>query len=281
MSPDTVCAVTRIGNHLFSQMTGQLRYEMFRANEHEYFFKVIDARVTLTTDSRGKATALSRRQNGIEVAGRRIDEAAARAAEEFPQRRMAENLPAPGSEAALRRIIDEHRRGQLDYERLSAQLAQSASKSLSAVQAELVALGDLKSMEFNGVGPRGEDVYAVHFANGDVEWRILLSSDGTIDSLLHAPFKEASRLPLANLDSLRSSNGTERTTIEFLNRTDDELRVYWIDQDGEIKSYGTVTARHGRTIRTSVSHLWLLGKDEQHPVALFSATPGLTIGAIN
>jgi VHL beta domain len=94
-------------------------------------------------------------------------------------------------------------------------------------------------------------------------------------------FRGGDRLPLGQIETLRSGPGTAATTIEFWNKTDETVKVYWIDPDGEFKGYRTVNAYRIKTERTFVSHLWVVEKDERHPLALVNATPGLTIGTIN
>jgi hypothetical protein len=144
--------------------------------------------------------------------------AVAQAIEAFPQKRLAENVPLTGSEATLRRVLDELRASP-DYDRMTPILAQAVRDALPSIQAELGSLGSALSVEFLGVGSRGEDVYSVHFSNGDAEWRIRLTSEGVLEWLQHYPFKEASRLPLANVSALRPQPGGELTTLEFINRT--------------------------------------------------------------
>ena len=280
VSPSMVDTVTRDGSHLFSQLTGRLRYEMFPSSEHDYFLVALDEQVSFTTNPPEDAVGLVLHLNGHEMTGKRADEATAKATEEYPRKRMAENAPTAGSEAAVRRVIEE-RRSQPDYDRMVPAIAQGVRQSLPAVQSELAALGKVKSLEFECVGSSGEDVYAVHFENGDAEWHILLTADGMIQLLQHSRFKEATRLPLSQIETLRSEPGTAATMIEFWNKTDETLKVYWIDPDGEFKSYGTVNAHQIKRQGTFVSHLWAVGKDAQHPLALFNATPELTIGTIN
>ena len=280
VSPRMIDTVARDGSHLFSQLTGGLRYEMFPSSDHDYFFAAIDERVSFPTSPQGEAAGLVLHLNGYDMTGQRVDEATAKATEDFPRRRIAEDTPTPGSEAALRRVIEE-RRSQPDYDRMAPAVAQGVRQSLSTVQSELAALGEEKSLEFECVGSGGEDIYAVHFENGDAEWHILLAEDGMIHLLQHSRFKEATRLPLGQRETLRSGPGTTATTIEFWNKTDETLKVYWIDPNGEFKSYGTVNRHQIKTLRTFVSHLWAVGKDEQHPLGLFNASPGLTIGTIN
>jgi hypothetical protein len=46
----------------------------------------------------------------------------------------------------------------------------------------VVQLGELQSIAFKGVGPGGADIYTCKFANGAVEYRIWLGSDGKLES---------------------------------------------------------------------------------------------------
>lgn len=48
--------VTREGNRLFAQFTGQPKFEIFSKSETEYFSKVVDAQVTFVKDAAGKVT---------------------------------------------------------------------------------------------------------------------------------------------------------------------------------------------------------------------------------
>ncbi|HEX4349200.1 MAG TPA: serine hydrolase, partial [Verrucomicrobiae bacterium] len=51
-----VLTVTRDGSHLFAQLTGQPKFEIFPKSETEYFWKVADAQVTFVKDAAGKVT---------------------------------------------------------------------------------------------------------------------------------------------------------------------------------------------------------------------------------
>ena len=56
--------VTREGNHLFAQLTGQPKLEIFPQSETEYFWKVVDAQVTFVKDAAGKVTKAIHHQGG-------------------------------------------------------------------------------------------------------------------------------------------------------------------------------------------------------------------------
>jgi len=185
-----------------------------------------------------------------------------------------------GSEAVLRRLLKELRTAP-DYAHMIPTLARTVRASLPEIQWELASLGEAKLFEFRGVGSWGENVYAVHFPAGDAEWRILLNGDGMVAELEHHTLEQAAPLPVTRFGSLRTKAGGEPTTIEFLNRTGNVLRVYRIDEDGEPRRQGTVEPHRMVTRPTHVSEVWMIGKDALHPVTVFEATPGLTAGTIN
>ena len=71
LAPTFAIAVTREGNHLFEQATGQPRFEIFAETERDFFLKVVDAQITFETDAEGRVTGMVLHQNGQNVPGRR------------------------------------------------------------------------------------------------------------------------------------------------------------------------------------------------------------------
>ena len=59
-----VLTVTREGNHLFAQLTGQPKFEIFPKSETEYYWKVVDAQITFVKDATGKVTKAIHHQDG-------------------------------------------------------------------------------------------------------------------------------------------------------------------------------------------------------------------------
>jgi uncharacterized protein DUF3471 len=70
LAPNFVLTVTREGDHLFTQATGQDKIEVFAESDHDFFLKVIDAQLTFETDSQGHATGLVLHQGGDHKAPR-------------------------------------------------------------------------------------------------------------------------------------------------------------------------------------------------------------------
>jgi D-alanyl-D-alanine-carboxypeptidase/D-alanyl-D-alanine-endopeptidase len=73
LAPGFVLTVTREGDHLMTQATGQSKVEIFPASETEFFLKVVDARVTFVRGPGGKVDQLVLHQGGRDMAARRKD----------------------------------------------------------------------------------------------------------------------------------------------------------------------------------------------------------------
>ena len=73
LAPKFILTVTREGDRLFTQATGQPKVEIFPESEREYFLKVVDAQITFETDSQGRATQVILHQGGQDVPGKRIE----------------------------------------------------------------------------------------------------------------------------------------------------------------------------------------------------------------
>ena len=73
LAPNFVIAITRDGDHLFAQATGQPKIEIYPEAEKDYFLRVVDAQITFVTDASGRATELILHQNGIDQHAKRTD----------------------------------------------------------------------------------------------------------------------------------------------------------------------------------------------------------------
>jgi hypothetical protein len=69
LAPGFHLTITREGNQLFAQATGQPRFPLFASSETEFFLKVVEARVTFAKDS------LVLHQNGRQMPGKRVADA--------------------------------------------------------------------------------------------------------------------------------------------------------------------------------------------------------------
>ncbi len=73
LAPSFILTVTRQGDHLFVQATGQANFEVFAEGERDYFYKVVDAQITFVTNAEGRATGLILHQNGRDLPAKRTE----------------------------------------------------------------------------------------------------------------------------------------------------------------------------------------------------------------
>jgi D-alanyl-D-alanine-carboxypeptidase/D-alanyl-D-alanine-endopeptidase len=77
LSKDVVVTVTRDGDRLWAQPTGQLRYELSPESPRRYFFRALPAQITFADSIDGKAPSLTLHRDGMNMPGKRIADAPA------------------------------------------------------------------------------------------------------------------------------------------------------------------------------------------------------------
>jgi len=176
--------ITLNNNQLFGKLGNQDELAMFPESETMFFLKQVDAQFEFPKlDAQGKASELIRHQNDQHVMGARIDDAEAKRIADTAAtlaRRVKEQNAIPGSDAALRKMIEGWRLGQPDYDRLSPALASSVRQQLPQLQSALKQRGAVQSVSFKGVSPNGSDIYDVKFESGLWEYIIALGPDGKV-----------------------------------------------------------------------------------------------------
>ena len=184
MAPGVNMLVTLEDNQLFSKLGNQGALPIFPESETMFFYKAVDAQIEFPKDGQEKASQLTLHQNGRDQVAKRLDDAefkrmadAAAAA----AKRFKDQTAVPGSDIALRKMIEDLRLGKPDYDHMSAGLAAATRQQLPQLQSTLTQLGALQSVTFKGVGPGGADIYAVKFENGSLEYRIVLGADGKVE----------------------------------------------------------------------------------------------------
>ena len=95
--------------------------------------------------------------------------------------RFKAQVASPGSDAAVRRLVEELRIGKPDYGRMSPALARETRRQLTQHEATIAKLGALQSVTFKGVGPAGPNIYLTTFDRGSLEWRVWMNLDGSVD----------------------------------------------------------------------------------------------------
>lgn len=74
LTPNLVVSIIREGDHLYTQATGQERFELFPSSEKEYFAKIGHIEVSFHTDDHGIATEIVVHQGGRDTPAKRIVE---------------------------------------------------------------------------------------------------------------------------------------------------------------------------------------------------------------
>jgi CubicO group peptidase (beta-lactamase class C family) len=190
LNPNVVFTISREGEHLYAQPSGQAKGEIFPKSEREFFPKNVNAQFTFDAGADGKAKSVTLEQNGNKLTAARLDETEAKQIAESQAavaKRFQEQAQDPRTEAALRRNIGELQLGQPDYERMSPNLADATRDQLAQLKIIMDQLGALQTVTFKGVGPGGADIYEVKFEHGSTEWRIMMDSNGKIASLGFRP----------------------------------------------------------------------------------------------
>ena len=185
MAPHGTFTFTREGKRLLAQATGQGQVELFPESERVYFARVVDAVVTFQLDDQGRPSGVTLRQGGQDSDGKRLDDAAAKPIVEalaIVNKSYREQKPLPGSEATLRKLIEDLAAGTPDYTRMSPELAGLTRATLAAIQQELSGLGPISALVFQRVNASGAAIYRVTWKQAAADAAILLGTDGTIDS---------------------------------------------------------------------------------------------------
>ena len=74
LAPQFVLTVTREGDRLYAQATGQPKAEIRPESPTRFFYQVVEAEITFETDNRGRATKLTLHQNGRDMPAPRLPE---------------------------------------------------------------------------------------------------------------------------------------------------------------------------------------------------------------
>jgi D-alanyl-D-alanine-carboxypeptidase/D-alanyl-D-alanine-endopeptidase len=73
LAPKFILTVTRQGDKLITQATGQPKVPIFAESNREFFAKVVDAQITFVTDAQGRATELILHQGGQDHHAKRYE----------------------------------------------------------------------------------------------------------------------------------------------------------------------------------------------------------------
>jgi len=157
LAPGMDMLITVENNQLISQLTHQGPAPLFAESETKFFPKVVDAELEFSgNDAEGKAAELTLFQNGRQIKGKPVDDPRAKQVTDAmasTNKRFKDQSAAPGSEQALRRMIEELRAGKPNYDLMSPGLATATRQQLPQLQSMLTEMGAVQDVTFKGVGP--------------------------------------------------------------------------------------------------------------------------------
>ena len=122
------------------------------------------------------------------VARSRLAVAEAEAIQKLFQDRVGVGQTAtPGSEDALRKLVEGVASGTPDYEAMTPEFARITRQQLGFLRPSVANGGAIQSLEFVGIDAEGRNIFEVHQENGTINARIALDADGKINSALLRP----------------------------------------------------------------------------------------------
>jgi CubicO group peptidase (beta-lactamase class C family) len=186
LGPNSFLTISRDGNRLFAQATGEEQNQILAEGEHDYFAKTGNTAISFETDDQEPATKLVLHQGGHDRSATRVDDVAAKAIAEtlvVTNKRIKDQIPAPGSEAALCQLINDLAVGNPKYDSMTAEMAALTRDQLGQLQPIMNNLGAVQSVKFEKVMPDGIDVYKVTFTKGNAEFGIGLQGSGIISGV--------------------------------------------------------------------------------------------------
>jgi dipeptidyl-peptidase 4 len=139
------------------------------------------------------------------------------------------------------------------------QLAMQLTNAGAAVSASELDLGGIEFLQGTRVIRFSVNGQAYEY---DREANSLTKSDGNI-----------SATSLGTIPSLphwrRSRPSSERIDIQFANKLDRQVSLWWIDPSGELHDYGQLAAGQNFSISTFAGHAWLVKSESGDPIAAF------------
>ncbi len=105
--------------------------------------------------------------------------------------------------------------------------------------------------------------YCVQTAPGKSEFVLIDATNGSRKTAatlkeLGLPEKETSKTSTMKIELRRTRRTGESSGLKFINQLDEDVELYWINQEGEHTRYGGVRADSEREQHTFDGHVWLI-----------------------
>jgi len=175
-----VSTITRKDTKLVLEPIGQPVMELEQTGAADFAIPKFDLGLYFEQIEDGAAKRLVIWQRGTALRLGRTDAETAKVIKQTIADRIKARIPAPGSQEALRQMLDTARAGNPSYERMSPEFAQVARRQLPAWQIVGQYFGAVVSIEFVRVSNQGWDIYKVQHENDVQQYRIVMGDDGRV-----------------------------------------------------------------------------------------------------
>lgn len=118
--------------------------------------------------------------------------------------------------------------------------------------------------------------YRIQTAPGTTEYVWIDASTGTRKTAaslreLGLPNKETAKTSEMKVQLRRTTRTGESSSLKFINQLDEDLDLFWINQDGEHQRYGAIKTRTERDQHTFHGHVWLITNRRGEHLAIVEA----------
>lgn len=149
------------------------------------------------------------------------------------------------------------RQPAFDHQHLAEALSKASKEDKSPYQ-----------LPFNWI-TLGKDGNVVRFQAFDKNW-IYDNQSGQLRESKE-DLEPANRLP-ARAEPYPSRQTGEQTSIQFINKTDGTVNIFWIDSSGEQRPYGSLEAGESREQNSYQGHVWLITDQKGKNLGVFECT---------
>jgi hypothetical protein len=118
--------------------------------------------------------------------------------------------------------------------------------------------------------------YRIQTAPGTTEYVWIDASTGTRKTAaslqeLGLPNKETAKTSEMKVELRRTTRTGESSGLKFINQLDEDLDLFWINQEGEHQRYGAIKTRSERDQHTFEGHVWLITNRTGEHLAIVEA----------
>ena len=175
-----VSTITRKDTKLVLEPIGQPALELEQTGEADFAIPKFELVLCFEQIEEGAAKRLVIWQRGTALRLERTDAETAKVIKQTIADRIKDRIPAPGSQDALRQMLDRGRAGNPNYDQMSPEYAQVARGQVPYWQIVGQFFGAIVSIEFLRVSNQGWDIYEVQHENDVHRYRIAMGDDGKV-----------------------------------------------------------------------------------------------------